>query len=609
VTKLSILFASLLLALPASAQCGRCGPDGGPPDTIVGSSETLLFRSLRPEVLPDGLGTLSTLIRSHRVALDRFNTTSISTFEFVLDANLVRPINILSLELRVPSGNPISLGASPTSPITLPAGPSSLALQGPRIGLLPLSSGSYSLFARTSERPEGFALGSLADASEFVTLANPPSAAVALRTTTTRLADSSVTVADLDFQVRSTTPTTPTSLLLRLGGPAGPVAFTVPLSSSLTGRLVVDAVASPSALALAAFLLDPENLFAELRAGSTSLGAAPFRRPETLSYGVANANLDPNSPLTAGTLTLHALRSPDGDILAALASYTLAYRGFSPGITLSQLTLSTPGSPILTLAGARNGLTVNSLGSGALFQSFPLLPNDLLLDSFLNPKPVTASLNSQPALRFAYTDTIASLPAPGVAVTRIVPPISTPGSVISIFGRSFPARPLVTVGAIPGEILYAGPTQINILVPPSVPIGRTTLYVLSPDAVSNPTPIYVDVTEPFIFSDASGPAVFFTDSGLPVRPNAPAAGGSSLTVYCTGLALEPQLTYSVRIAGGVVAGRLIPERAPGMPGIWTLTFSMPTSGLLPGPQSLIVEGVFDGRPRVFPSAPVTLAVQ
>jgi len=607
----AVLLALFIHTLPLSAQCGRCGPDGNPPGRPVGEVPTVFLRSVRPDPLPDSAGTLSLQLRSHYVSLSRATPLFGTTTEILLDANLSRPLTLIGLELRPPSGSPVSLGIGAANAISIPAGSSSVAVQGPQFAVSALETGAYTLYVRTADRPDGYFLGSVVEAKETIALANLPSATVAVRANAGRQTDGTLSSADLEFQIRASGSTAPTTLLLRLGGPAGPIAFELPVAASLSGRVVIDPANSFTALALAAFLLDPADVYAELRAGSTSLGGDRLGRPDTLSYGVASPNLAPDGAfLSAGTVTIHALRSPDGGILAALANFAWFYRGFTPGTVLRHISFAGSGTPQLALAG-RNGLTVNASGIGMVNQSYPLLASDALLRYLIVPAAVSGTISATtgagPVIRVAYSEDINPLPAPGLAITSIVPPVSTPGSIISIYGRSFPANPLVTVGGVPGRLLFAAATQINLLVPPDLPIGHKSVFVLGPDAVSNRAELLLDVSEPFVFSDASGPTVFHAATGLPVRAANPATAGSDLIVYATGLAVRSGLTYSVNIGPATVI-RLAAVPAAGLPGVWTLAFALP-SGVPAGSQPLVVTANFDGSNKKFPSAPVNLAVR
>lgn len=609
-------FAAVLLTLPLAAQCGRCGPDGGPPGVPVGVVRTYEFRSVRPAALPDGIGTVSIRVETYSAPLEPLATQVLRTTLIVADASVSRPVTLTALEVRPSApGTPYSLGISAANPISLPAGQSTIAVQG---GDTDLFTGV--LFARSTDRPEGFLLGSFAEAKKSMFLANPPAAVVAVSTNAAYQTDGSLGSATVRVQVRSSAFVPPTALALRHGGANGPIAFEFPLSSSLSGAVTFDTANSPEALALAVLLRDPGSIYAELRAGSASVGGAPLGRPDTAGAVFVNPGFDvhePSSLSATSTVTIHALRTPAGAALASVATVDLLYRGVKPGTNLSQMTFGGPGTPILTFSPLENPLTVNSTGTGTLSLTYPLLPDDPLLRYLQAPTTLTAIIlaqpGAQPVIRMESTG-LAAFPPPGLAVTSIVPPISTPGSIVSIYGRSFPKAPLVAVGGVLGTVLYAGPSQINLIVPATLvpPTGRplpsTQVYVIGPDAISNPMPLYVDVTEPFIFVDATGPAVFFAASGIPVRSFTPAGAGEELIVYCTGLAIREDITYTVSVSGRSVS-RLIAAPAPGLPGVWTLTFRLP-SGIDAGSQPLTVKALFDGPTRgEFPSAPVRIDVR
>ena len=71
------------------------------------------------------------------------------------------------------------------------------------------------------------------------------------------------------------------------------------------------------------------------------------------------------------------------------------------------------------------------------------------------------------------------LSPPAMAITQVLPAVSTPGSIVSLFGRSLPAQAAqatVSLEGLPVEILYASPTQINL----RLPTGLTTTTAPAP---------------------------------------------------------------------------------------------------------------------------------
>jgi len=135
---------------------------------------------------------------------------------------------------------------------------------------------------------------------------------------------------------------------------------------------------------------------------------------------------------------------------------------------------------------------------------------------------------------------------------------STPGALISIFGAhlasatdtatSLPlptqlAGSQVIIGGTPMPLLYAGPGQINAVVPFSLPVNTTQqLIVQSGEALSVPEPNAVAPGAPGAFTlDGSGSgaaivvAVNPDGSAYLVSTARPAHPGSVIVIYCTGL--------------------------------------------------------------------------
>ncbi len=136
---------------------------------------------------------------------------------------------------------------------------------------------------------------------------------------------------------------------------------------------------------------------------------------------------------------------------------------------------------------------------------------------------------------------------------------STPGALISIFGSnlatgngvSATSLPLPTelggaqviIGGILMPLLYAGPTQINAVVPYPVPVNTTQQVIIQTgNALSVPEPNNVAPAAPGAFTlngSGSGAGIVAATnpdgSGYIVSTSQPAHPGSVIVVYCTGL--------------------------------------------------------------------------
>jgi uncharacterized protein (TIGR03437 family) len=135
---------------------------------------------------------------------------------------------------------------------------------------------------------------------------------------------------------------------------------------------------------------------------------------------------------------------------------------------------------------------------------------------------------------------------------------ATPGALMTIFGANLAgpgtvatSLPLPTtlagsqvlIGGTPMPLLYAGPGQINAVVPYSLPVNTTQqVIVINGPALSVPESDAVAPGAPAIFTlDGSGAgaaivvAVNPDGTGYVVTPARPAHAGDVIVVYCTGL--------------------------------------------------------------------------
>jgi uncharacterized protein (TIGR03437 family) len=130
----------------------------------------------------------------------------------------------------------------------------------------------------------------------------------------------------------------------------------------------------------------------------------------------------------------------------------------------------------------------------------------------------------------------------------------TPGAFVTIKGTNFTAAPLsatvvpvgsllggvsVTVAGLPCPIYYVNPTQINLLLPWKTPVGLYPLIVNANGQTVGPINITIVAEAPGIFQYGANRAVAqnvnnnFSLNG----PGAPAAAGSTIAVYVTGIGL------------------------------------------------------------------------
>ncbi|HEY1337071.1 MAG TPA: hypothetical protein VGF59_06145, partial [Bryobacteraceae bacterium] len=93
----------------------------------------------------------------------------------------------------------------------------------------------------------------------------------------------------------------------------------------------------------------------------------------------------------------------------------------------------------------------------------------------------------------------------------------------------------VTMNGTPAPIVYASPGQINVQVPYEVGPGSATISVTTPCGASAPTTFDLNDAAPYIFSIGNNVAAVRNQDNSINGPDNPAASGSVITVYLTGI--------------------------------------------------------------------------
>jgi uncharacterized protein (TIGR03437 family) len=93
----------------------------------------------------------------------------------------------------------------------------------------------------------------------------------------------------------------------------------------------------------------------------------------------------------------------------------------------------------------------------------------------------------------------------------------------------------VLFDGVPAPLLYAGPTQINAIVPSEV-IGRdtTSLTIVTPSGSINGPTMLIQPSQPGVFGNGAGEASALNQDGSLNSPTNPAAPESIVTVWATG---------------------------------------------------------------------------
>ena len=125
-----------------------------------------------------------------------------------------------------------------------------------------------------------------------------------------------------------------------------------------------------------------------------------------------------------------------------------------------------------------------------------------------------------------------------------------PGSLITLFGENFSTEtassagfPLPTtlagvrviLNGAPAPLLYVSPTQINAVIAGDISLGRGAVIVQNGLGQNPQVPITISETAPELFIWDSGDVIALNEDGTMNGAANPAAAGSVITVYLTGV--------------------------------------------------------------------------
>ncbi len=219
------------------------------------------------------------------------------------------------------------------------------------------------------------------------------------------------------------------------------------------------------------------------------------------------------------------------------------------------------GSATTTFSNGDSAITLKDLGSGAWSGSWTPTTSNAQFTFTVTGAEGAVTVSAQISLSVtagpATTNAVSVVNA--AAGVQATPETVAPGSYVTIYGTnlaegSTPASstPLPTalngtqvfLGSRPLPLVYAGPNQINGVIPRDLdPNGNYTVTVVKGLARSAPLPISVLPAQPAIYTtDASGlgqgvvAIAGVGDLAAPTSPgNRPAQPGEYLTIYCNGL--------------------------------------------------------------------------
>jgi uncharacterized protein (TIGR03437 family) len=171
----------------------------------------------------------------------------------------------------------------------------------------------------------------------------------------------------------------------------------------------------------------------------------------------------------------------------------------------------------------------------------------------------------------------------------------------NVIGKSLGGVQVLFNGA-PAALLYAGPTQINAIVP-SFAAGFTTVTVqiVTPSGTIDGPVLTVQPTLPQVFADASGFAYALNQDGTVNSPTNRAQPGSIVTIWMTGGGALPstpddaittspaQNVYPISVSTGQAGLGFLPlpvlygGDAPGLPsGVTQVNFQLPPTAAANG---------------------------
>ena len=145
-----------------------------------------------------------------------------------------------------------------------------------------------------------------------------------------------------------------------------------------------------------------------------------------------------------------------------------------------------------------------------------------------------------------------------------------PGSIATIMGSKFSGTGLsVSFDALPGLILFSNDTQINVVVPPALQLKTSSQLVVTVNGMTS-VPLMVSLTPfaPGIFQNG----VLNQDNSVN-GPNQPAAPGSVIQIFATGLSAFGLIT--ARIGDQVINQPYYAGPAPGLTGVQQVDLVVP----------------------------------
>ena len=223
---------------------------------------------------------------------------------------------------------------------------------------------------------------------------------------------------------------------------------------------------------------------------------------------------------------LNQVLIPDGTLCTLFLSLNTNAPGGSYALVLSELSRTNPQSQSESV----QGLDGNVFVQGSSSQAMRIQPNGVLGAASLLPGPVSPG-------------ELVTLLGAGIGPAE---PISSPGS--PSLGET-----AVLFDGSPAPMLYAGPNQINAVVPFSVAGKISTLVqVTYRNQVVSTFSFPVAATVPAVFTQDSsgvGPGAILNQDSTLNTPSSPADKGSIISIFATGAGQTNPLSVDGQLAG------------------------------------------------------------
>jgi uncharacterized protein (TIGR03437 family) len=152
-----------------------------------------------------------------------------------------------------------------------------------------------------------------------------------------------------------------------------------------------------------------------------------------------------------------------------------------------------------------------------------------------------------------------------------------PGSFAAVFGNYAVVPDSVSIGGNSAAVVAATTSQVNCIVPGSVPPGRTEVIVSADGKSLGSGTLTISRSGPGIFvldpASANQPGAVLNEDGTVNTPLTPAPSGSVLQIFGTGYGEEFVRAYVAERPAEVLFSGNVPQ----FPGLWQVNARLPSS--------------------------------